>query len=361
MKYGLPLGIIGLAYSVVLFGAQKTFGWELSYEEYHAAHLTEAINLDEDSDKNPKNLLLPFNRTRIPGSEGSRETQQFIIEHFNKTLAGQWAVETQPFKENGYYFNNLIMTLQNNATEHLVLAAHYDTKIAPTGMVGAIDSAASCAALLYTAQFLTHIASHERTLEFDKLASVPVVTGSTLGVKIVFFDGEEAIEEWGPEDSIYGARHLAAQWLADGTMTRIRMLLLMDLLGSGEEEPMVPSYYSETHQEYQLLNRIEDDLLFRRGDGSIAESQLAAQVARQRKRLDPTDYRFLGLGHSVVGDDHTPFLAAGVPVLHAIPLPFPSTWHTVEDDFRHLDATETRHWALLVCEFVVQSLRSRTE
>ncbi|AJP38516.1 ANL_collapsed_G0017150.mRNA.1.CDS.1 [Saccharomyces cerevisiae] len=361
MKYVLPLRLIGLAYLLVLFQVHRVTGWELSYEQYHAAHLNEAINLDSGWNKSTKNLLLPFNRTRVPGSEGSREIQRFIIEHFNNTLAGEWAVETQAFEENGYRFNNLVMTLQNNASEYLVLAAHYDTKIAPTGMVGAIDSAASCAALLYTAQFLTHIACHERTKEYNDLESNTVVSNSTLGVKIVFFDGEEAIEEWGPEDSIYGARRLAAQWLADGTMTRIRLLFLLDLLGSGEEEPLVPSYYAETHQEYQLLNRIEDDLLFRRGDEINGESALAAEVARQRKHLDPTDYRFLGLGHSVIGDDHTPFLAAGVPVLHAIPLPFPSTWHTVDDDFRHLDAAETRHWALLVCEFVVQSLRSRNQ
>lgn len=28
----------------------------------------------------------------------------------------------------------------------------------------------------------------------------------------IFFDGEEAFEEWGPNDSIYGATHLAKQW-----------------------------------------------------------------------------------------------------------------------------------------------------
>lgn len=28
----------------------------------------------------------------------------------------------------------------------------------------------------------------------------------------IFFDGEEAFEEWGPNDSIYGAKHLAKQW-----------------------------------------------------------------------------------------------------------------------------------------------------
>lgn len=366
MRYSRSLHVVGLVCALVLLGAHRAIGWELSYEEYHAAHLNEAISLDDDGDKpgssSSSNLLLPFNRTRVPGSEGSREVREFIVEHFNSTLAGEWAVETQPFEENGYNFTNLVMTLQNNASEYVVLAAHYDTKIEPAGMVGAIDSAASCAALMYAAQFLTHVARYERATEQAKLETVgPVVTGSTLGVKIVFFDGEEAFEEWGPEDSIYGARRLAAQWLADGTMPSVRLLLLMDLLGSGEEEPLVPSYHADSHQEYQLLNRIEDDLLFRRSGDSASESPLAAQAARQRKRLDPTDYRYLALGRAVVDDDHTPFLAAGVHVLHAIPLPFPSTWHTVRDDFRHLDAAETRHWALLVCEFVVQSLRARAQ
>jgi len=31
-------------------------------------------------------------------------------------------------------------------------------------------------------------------------------------LKFIFFDGEEAFKEWGPADSIYGARHLAAKW-----------------------------------------------------------------------------------------------------------------------------------------------------
>lgn len=28
----------------------------------------------------------------------------------------------------------------------------------------------------------------------------------------VFFDGEEAFKKWGPNDSIYGAKHLAKKW-----------------------------------------------------------------------------------------------------------------------------------------------------
>lgn len=28
----------------------------------------------------------------------------------------------------------------------------------------------------------------------------------------IFFDGEEAFKKWGPNDSIYGAKHLAKKW-----------------------------------------------------------------------------------------------------------------------------------------------------
>lgn len=28
----------------------------------------------------------------------------------------------------------------------------------------------------------------------------------------IFFDGEEAFKQWGPDDSIYGSKHLAREW-----------------------------------------------------------------------------------------------------------------------------------------------------
>lgn len=33
-----------------------------------------------------------------------------------------------------------------------------------------------------------------------------------LSLMFIFFDGEEAFRQWGPKDSIYGARHLAKKW-----------------------------------------------------------------------------------------------------------------------------------------------------
>jgi len=33
-----------------------------------------------------------------------------------------------------------------------------------------------------------------------------------VSIRFIFFDGEEAFVEWGPHDSIYGAKHLADKW-----------------------------------------------------------------------------------------------------------------------------------------------------
>lgn len=36
-----------------------------------------------------------------------------------------------------------------------------------------------------------------------------------LSLMMLFFDGEEAFDRWGPNDSIYGARSLAKKWFQD--------------------------------------------------------------------------------------------------------------------------------------------------
>lgn len=36
--------------------------------------------------------------------------------------------------------------------------------------------------------------------------------GEDLALQLVFFDGEEAFQQWTATDSLYGARHLAAKW-----------------------------------------------------------------------------------------------------------------------------------------------------
>lgn len=57
-----------------------------------------------------------------------------------------------------------------------------------------------------------------------------------------------------------------------------------------------------------------------------------------------------------VQDDHIPFMARGVDVLHIIPTPFPPTWHTMNDDGDHLDAATVDDWAKIVTAFAAEWL-----
>jgi glutaminyl-peptide cyclotransferase len=60
------------------------------------------------------------------------------------------------------------------------------------------------------------------------------------------------------------------------------------------------------------------------------------------------DDAFLG---GFIEDDHVPFMARGVDILHIIPTPFPRVWHEIEDDAEHLDMKTTEDWTRLVTAF----------
>lgn len=55
-----------------------------------------------------------------------------------------------------------------------------------------------------------------------------------------------------------------------------------------------------------------------------------------------------------VQDDHVPFMARGVEILHIIPSPFPLVWHEKEDDGEHLDLDTVEDWARIVTAFAAE-------
>lgn len=289
--------------------------------------MPQLLSLTNDSDEN---VILRFNKTRIPGSKESKDVQEFIINYFEK-LDHEWLVDQDSFEENGFSFTNLVFS-STIAEKYIVFAVHYDSKIEPEGFIGAMDSAASCGILLYLARFIDNVYSLEQNL-IDRTISAEYV-----GIKIVFFDGEEALKEWGPNDSIYGAKHLASKWDQKNILDTIDLFVLMDLIGS-DEHVTIPSFFRGSHFYYEMLSELEDSYLETRSKGT--------------KSLVPTDHRFLELGRGVIDDDHIPFYNAGIDVLHLIPLPFPQTWHTIHDTFDHLGQEEIYKWAELISNFVI--------
>lgn len=117
--------------------------------------------------------------------------------------------------------------------------------------------------------------------------------------------------------------------------------MLLDLLGSAN--PMVPSYFLETHWAYQRLASIEDRM-----------RALNLLESAPPKPFLPDVNNTIPAGG--ISDDHLPFILRGVPILHVIPSPFPNVWHTLDDDGEHLDMKTTRDWAKIVTAFTLEWL-----
>lgn len=84
-------------------------------------------------------------------------------------------------------------------------------------------------------------------------------------------------------------------------------------------------------------------------DLELFESHPSNTQHRFLTEKDKTSDRFLGW---MVQDDHIPFMARGVEILHMIPTPFPRVWHELGDDGDHLDIPTVEDWARLLIAFV---------
>jgi len=124
-------------------------------------------------------------------------------------------------------------------------------------------------------------------------------------------------------------------------LASISLFLLLDLLGS--QNPSVPSYFKTTHWAYQNMAQIEGRL-----------QSLELQQSNPSHPFLPDGKKDSNRFNNAWGvqDDHIPFMARGVEVLHMIPTPFPAVWHEMSDDGEHLDLPTVEDWARMVTAFI---------
>ncbi|KAG6464198.1 hypothetical protein O3G_MSEX014344 [Manduca sexta] len=259
-------------------------------------------------------ILIP----RVVGTPNHEKVGNFIVNEM-KNLG--WDVTENVFPDQTpvfgtLNFKNIIAKLNPNADRYLVLACHYDSKYTREHVfVGATDSAVPCAMLINIAKVMS--------TQLNK------VKDANLSLMFIFFDGEEAFRQWGPKDSIYGARHLAQKWHSseykDGAndLQRMDVLVLLDLLGA--PDPVFFSYFQSTEKWYVRLAVAENRL-----------SELDMFEGYTRGKSEQTYFRLMSSG-ALIEDDHVPFMRRNVDILHVIPSPFPSVWHTADDDLSALD------------------------
>jgi glutaminyl-peptide cyclotransferase len=230
---------------------------------------------------------------RFNGSPGLACAQNYIRKQFvHDNLQDDAFSAATPAGQQS--MQNFIVRFPGKKDGIIVLASHYETNypLRNTSFVGANDGAA-------TSGILMEIANQLRGHTLDGYS-----------VWLVFFDGEEAVQEWSSSDSLYGSRHLAAKWATDGTLKKIKGFLLADMIG-------------------------DKDLDITRSTSSTPAMEDLVYTAA--KKLGYEKYFFKTSADEE--DDHIPFMQRGVPCAEVIDVDYgphdqnhPDGWHHTPED-----------------------------
>ena len=229
---------------------------------------------------------------RYMGSENHKKLERYIYDHLKGDQVEDDAF-TADTVEGKFPVRNIIAKFLGTKDGIIVILGHYDTvyPLRNTGFVGANDGGSSTAILL-------EYANHLR-------GGAPGKKRDGYSVWLVWTDGEEAVRKWSDTDSIYGARHLAEKWEKDGTLKKIKALMVMDMIGDADLD-----IQRNTKGAPWLL-----DLIY---------------AAAERGGYQSHFYAFQG----DIEDDHVPFFKRGVPCADVIDLDYGYQnvfWHTPQD------------------------------
>ena len=229
---------------------------------------------------------------RPAGSPAIAQTRQYILAELES--AGITAREDAwdaPTPVGMIRMVNIIATIPGRRTDRIALATHYDTKReARFRFLGASDAASSTAAVL-------------------ELGRIMKARQNDYTIELLFFDGEEAVIEWAGNDNTYGSRHYVQAARQNGSLATLEALVLLDMIG-------------------------DRNLNIRRE--STSTRWLNDAIWASAKKLGHTR-EFVDEEFAIGGDDHFPFLAAGVPAVDIIDFDYPA-WHTAQDDLDHVSA-----------------------
>jgi glutaminyl-peptide cyclotransferase len=237
--------------------------------------------------------LLAVAPKRFNGSPGHLAAEAFIKAHF-KPEAAKGNFETDQFTANTpvgqQTMRNYIAKFPGKKDGIIVLASHYETNypLRNIGFVGANDGACTSALLIELgAYFRTH-------------------PPQGYSIWLVFDDGEEAVNQWSDSDSLYGTRHLAAKWFADGTLTHVKAFIVADMIGDKDLDIL---------EEMGSTPWLRD--LFRQVAVNTHHSQYVYQSQGSEE------------------DDHLPFLRRGVPSLDVIDVDYGPHTDATPDGYHH--------------------------
>lgn len=235
---------------------------------------------------------------RDSGTPGAEKAAKYLLNRLQEIGV---EAEIQEFRDASpkgeTVFRNVLGRIPGSSDRILLFASHYDTKAGIEDFVGANDSGSSTGLLLELAKALKQGAPHP------------------MEVRFAFFDGEEAMGKYGPADGFHGSKHLAKTMAADGSLSNVAAMILLDMVGDRDLTVTIP--------------RNSTPWL-----ASLAFEAARAEGARARFQLYPYN----------VGDDHDAFFGRSVPAIDLIDFQYGSGprkndyWHTPQDTLDKVSA-----------------------
>jgi glutaminyl-peptide cyclotransferase len=250
---------------------------------------------------------------RPPGSDGIHRAQDYIVGQL-KSFGCQ--VEEHDFTGStplgDIAMKNIIAKVPSTGRDIVLYTTHYDT-LRMANFVGADDGGSGTGTML----------------ELARVFCGRQAKGA-LNLWIVFFDGEEAQDNWADRNSVqwmatnstFGSREMAASMALSGDLERVKAMILADMIGSF-------------------------DLKIKRDTNSTP--WLTDLIWATAARLGYANV-FVNEGTVTSLDDHLSFIHRGVPGCDIIDFDIATTyWHTPEDT---LDKVDPRSLAVVGHVFV---------
>jgi len=239
---------------------------------------------------------------RCMGSENHKKLERYILDHLKGDQVEDDAF-TADTVEGKFPVRNIIAKFPGTKDGIIVILGHYDTvyPLRNSGFVGANDGGSSTAILLEYANQLRDDPNKPK----PGLSGAPGKKRDGYSVWLVWTDGEEAVKTWTDADSLYGTRHLAEKWEKDGTLKKIKALMVMDMIGDADL-----NIDRDTNSTPWLL-----DLIY-------AAAKRGGYQSHFYTREGPIE------------DDHIPFVKRGVPSADVIDLEYGYNnvfWHSPQD------------------------------
>jgi hypothetical protein len=254
---------------------------------------------------------------RPSGSPELAKARTLILESLKSS---DWSAEVQEFSAETPHGNipmaNLVARFAKpdakaSALPKVLVCSHYDTKKFSTiSFVGANDGASSTGALLELA----------RVLALDpELAT---------RVELVFFDGEEAVQQFSETDGLYGSRHYATQLRNSGRHTQYQYGILWDMIGDKNLSVTLP------------LDSPKE----------LTQGYLASAEALQQRPF----YRIFD---RPMLDDHVPLnQIARIPTLDVIDFEY-DAWHTADDTMQQISPQSLASIGWVTLHYLCRTLR----